>query len=131
MAALSDDELCEKFREATKQPQSHEDFAARASISRAIQLIERDYPEFREHDVVAERLINIFNSRVGEVSQSDRNESAEMIAKLVLLFDKPLLAVDIVRNMLDNLDDPKAALQSILRMAEVAMNAKFTVETVH
>ena len=54
-----------------------------------------------------------------------------MIAKLVLLFDKPLLAVDIVRNMLDNLDDPKAALQSILRMAEVAMNAKFTVETVH
>jgi len=68
-------------------------------------------------------MANLFISIVSESSRPVPDDCREKITSLVLQFDRPFLAAELLRLMLDNLEDPVNGLENIIRMAEVTMNA--------
>jgi len=126
MTRYSDDELRRLQQEAVETAHQSENDSEWASVLSAIEKLENNHPCLRSHKFVAERIGNLFVTIVGDSGRAIPADCMEKIAQLVLLFDKPLVAAEVLKAMLKNLDDPIEGLQNAIRMAEVTMNAKFT-----
>jgi hypothetical protein len=92
-----------------------------------LQLLELGNPQLRDHQFVADNLTDRFLSELGESARHDRDWYWEQVGKLVLVFDRPLLASFVVDRILRDLDDPTEGLEMAIRMAEVGMNSNFKV----
>jgi len=128
MTRHTDDQLRGLYKEASTSTHNPEDLSAWAEAVQAVEKMEKDQPDLRDHGVVSERLTDLFLAQLGKLGKRaryDRDGYREKVTKLVLLFDKPLLAGEVLGAMLENLDDPTEGLEDAIRMAEVAMGAKF------
>jgi len=125
MARYSDDELGRLYEEAVKAAQSENDDEWQAVLGR-IEKLEKADPWLRSHAYVTEHLGTFFLSVARETGRTIPHDCSENIAKLVLLFERPLVASVIFRAMVKNLDDPIDALEDAIRMAELKMNVTFT-----
>jgi hypothetical protein len=126
MTRYSDDELWRLYDETVETAHQSKNEAAWAAVLSATEELEQAHPHLRNPGVVAELLGNRFVSDVRELGRPIPDDCKENVAKLVLLFDKPLVASPVLTAMLKNLDDPIEGLGNAIRMAEVTMNAKFT-----
>jgi hypothetical protein len=117
------------FKEAVSAPRRPEDYAEWEALLSDVAKLEIDHPNVRNHEFVAERMANSFISIISESGRPVPDDCREKITSLVLLFDRPLIAAEVLRVMLENLEDPVNGLENAIRMAEVTMNVKFTRST--
>jgi hypothetical protein len=121
MARQNDDELRKGFKEAITlmHKTDREDPTAWAEAVRAVEQLEDDHPDIRDHGIMIERLTDSFILRLRKLGKPTRYGHGGYegrIAKFVLLFDKPLLAAEGLGIMLDNFDDPTEELEDAIRI---------------
>jgi hypothetical protein len=126
----NDDELRDGFKEAIRliHRVDRDDPTAWAETIQAIEQLEKDHPDLRDHEFMIERLTDTFVSqlrKLGKPTRYGHEGYMGRIAKFVLLFEKPLLAAQGLGIILDSVDDPTEELEDVIRMAEVNLHAKF------
>jgi hypothetical protein len=128
MARHNDNELRRMYKESVTLPHDLEHLSAWAEVVQTVEQMEDDNPDLRDHGFMSERLTDLFMSQLakrGKRAVYDREGYRERITKIVLVFEKPLVAAEVLGSMLENLDDPTEGLEDAVRMAELTMGAQF------
>ncbi|HUB28287.1 MAG TPA: hypothetical protein VL967_01270 [Terracidiphilus sp.] len=126
MLHLTDEELRAIYEQVRRAIRSSEKSDWRTVAGR-VKALEGANPEFADHQFMARFLADWFVSSLGNLARHDGEWYGVEIGKLVLLFEKPLLAGFLLERFLLHSEDPTEDLEVSIRMAEVAMNATFRV----
>jgi hypothetical protein len=117
MTRYSDDEGLGFYKKGptNNEPQN---LAKWLAATQRIKKLENDSPELRDHLFVADRLAGEFISIVQESGGSIPEDCRKKIAGLVFLFDKPLVAAEVVQEILNSFADPSEGLEKAVRLAK-------------
>jgi hypothetical protein len=126
MARLGDDELRRLYQEMCQAADGSKSDAEWEAFLNYISKLEKADPWLRNQTFMAERLGDSLASLISKSEHQLPEDVKEKVAKLILLFEKPLIASTILQVMIESCNDPLEALDNAIRMAEVAMNSEFT-----